>query len=319
MLDWVCEVTGASSARRGEALQELWSGYGEIVRIALEGGPVDNVIVKSVAPPPRPRHARGWATRRSHERKLRSYAVEAAWYRGPAGRCADGPRLPACFGVEARGEGWLFALEDLDAAGYPGRQYGLSHEEVDRCLEWLASFHARFMGQAPTGLWEEGTYWHLATRPDELEVMEPGPLRDAAGAIDRALGSCTHRTLVHGDAKVANFCFAGDGRVAAVDFQYVGGGCGMKDVAYLLSCLGSRTCERHAADYLDRYFEHLRRALGSFDRSFDAAAIEEEWRGLYPFAWADFERFLAGWAPDHRKRGGYAREMARLALERAST
>ena len=32
----------------------------------------------------------------------------------------------------------------------------------------LAELHARFLGEAPEGLWSEGSYWHLATRLDEL-------------------------------------------------------------------------------------------------------------------------------------------------------
>ena len=41
--------------------------------------------------------------------------------------------------------------------------------------------------------------------------------------------------LAHGDAKVANFCFTNDQHaVAAVDFQYVGGGIGTQDVIYFL-------------------------------------------------------------------------------------
>ena len=57
-----------------------------------------------------------------------------------------------------------------------------------------------------------------------------------APELDRRLRAARFQTLVHGDAKPANFCFdARRGAVAAVDFQYVGGGCGMKDVAYLLS------------------------------------------------------------------------------------
>lgn len=70
------------------------------------------------------------------------------------------------------------------------------------------------------------------TRPDELSAMKPSHLKGAAEAIDSKLNQCKFQTIVHGDAKVANFCFTPDSKsIAAVDFQYVGSGCGMKDVA----------------------------------------------------------------------------------------
>jgi len=142
--------------------------------------------------------------------------------------------------------------------------------------------------------------------------MRPGPLKDAAALIDRRLSGATHRSLVHGDAKAANFCFGRKGAVAAVDFQYVGGGCGMKDVAYLLSCLPSRDCDRHAESHLDHYFQRLRSVLAETD--VDGDAVEAEWRALYPFAWADFERFLAGWAPSHAMQNPHSRAMTQRAL-----
>jgi aminoglycoside phosphotransferase (APT) family kinase protein len=163
------------------------------------------------------------------------------------------------------------------------------------CLRWLAAFHATFLGERPRGLWKVGTYWHLATRPDELEAMDDGALQWAAPLIDRRLSEARFRTLVHGDAKPANFCFStGNDAVAGVDFQYVGGGCGMKDVAYLL---GHEESERRVKGLLDHYFVTLRKELGRRGTDVDPKAVEAEWRSLYPFAWADHHRFLSGWAP----------------------
>jgi aminoglycoside phosphotransferase (APT) family kinase protein len=108
---------------------------------------------------------------------------------------------------------------------------------------------------------------------------------------------------VHGDAKAANFCFSPDRRrVAAVDFQYVGGGCGVKDVCYLLACMGGWHGADEAAEarLLDFYFRELRAAIAppaaGGGGEIDLDALEAEWRALYPLAAADFSRFMAGWA-----------------------
>jgi hypothetical protein len=275
-LAWIANATGAESARRAERIQSLWSGYGEIVRVRLTGarGSADRddrtVIVKSVKPPARVRSRS--ATRAddaSHARKCRSYDVEMAWYRSLASRCDDACRVPRFLGGRSGGGEWLFVLEDLDAAGYAERRRRATPAELNVCLAWLASFHARFLGVAPEGLWKTGTYWHLATRTDELAAIDDAELRAAAPILDRQLREATFQTLVHGDAKLANFCFATGGRaVAAVDFQYVGGGCGVKALR-----------------------EHVTR----LHPAIDVAALESEWRALYPIAGADFRRFLAGW------------------------
>ena len=169
------------------------------------------------------------------------------------------------------------------------------------------------LGVAPVGLWDVGTYWHLATRPDEWHAIADPDLREAAPLIDQRLNECVWQTLVHGDAKVANFCFpTRPGPVAAVDFQYVGGGCGMKDVAYFLSsCLSSDELEQSASNYLDVYFSALHGALGSKLTVSEKEALETEWRALYPFAWADFIRFLAGWSPQHWKIEAYSQRITR--------
>lgn len=278
----ITRLTGASSVQSSERIQSVWSGYGQLVRFELAGAKLSSVVVKHVKP--------GKGDGRSHQRKLRSYEVEQTWYQDWASRCGEACRVARCLYAERQAGEWIFVFEDLDAAGFGRRQEFPSGRPLDACLRWLAAFHARFLGQRPRGLWKTGTYWHLRTRPDEHRSMARGPLRDAAAAIDSRLGAARFTTLVHGDAKPANFCFSADGAsVAAVDFQYVGGGCGVKDVAYLLAGEQQGTVRRG----LDVYFRALRGALGGDDLD----ALEAEWRSLYPWAWADFHRFLAGWAP----------------------
>jgi hypothetical protein len=280
-------ASGAKAAVLEQRLQSLWSGYGELWRVELvqEGG-ATTAIVKDVQPP------RDDGSR-SHRRKLRSYAVEQAFYARYAARCSESCRVPRVLGLRAEQGGFLSVLEDLDAAGFSGRRRRANPSEVAAGLAWLASFHATFLHVAPEQLWKVGTYWQLATRPDELAAMRHAELRGAAGAIDARLNGARFKTLVHGDAKLENACFAPSGGVAFVDFQYVGGGVGVKDVAYFLSCcLEPNECRALVPGYLDLYFATLRTALGD-----DARALEQEWRELFPLAWVDLYRFLLGWAP----------------------
>lgn len=297
-----------------EQLQSLWSGYGSITRYHLEGGNRTSVIVKHVCPPVDRAHPRGWNTDRSHQRKLRSYRVETDWYRHYAVRCNAGCRVPRLLALEQGGDEIVMVLEDLDAAGFPGRRTEVSEVELAACLSWLAHFHATFLHESPKGLWPVGTYWHLETRPDELNILrqDDAALAEAAEAIDHALRTCRFQTLVHGDAKLANFCFSADaGSVAAVDFQYIGGGCGMKDLAYFIgSCLDEGACAAKESTLLDIYFSELRQALRQHGREEDFDAMESEWRSLYPVAWTDFHRFLKGWSPGHWKINGYSERMA---------
>lgn len=288
-----------------QPIQRLWSGYGELVRLRSETA---TLILKRVSPPSLRQHPRGWSSDLGHRRKLRSYEVERTFYAHYSKQ--SHARIPALRWHGDHGNERLLVLEDLDAAGFGERRGRVSQPELRACVEWLADFHASFLGSEPEELWEIGTYWHLETRPDEHAQMPEGPLKDAAAAIDQRLSAARFQTFVHGDAKLANFCFSETAEVAAVDFQYVGGGCGMKDLAYLFSCLPEKRLFADAGAMLDTYFVRLRSHLTPEI----AAPLETEWRALYPFAWADFMRFLAGWAPGHAKESGYASEMTAAAL-----
>ena len=312
---WIREVTGAERCWELDTVQSLWSGYGSILRYVLEGSAQTRVIVKHVSPPNAGSHPRGWNTDLSHLRKLKSYQVESAWYRDYVDRCSQACRVPQCLAVERQGDEVFLILEDLDAAGFDERRSSLTQEELDACLGWLANFHAIYLGSSAEGLWECGTYWHLDTRPDELKVLaaEDSALANAATSIDQKLKQTPFQTLVHGDAKLANFCFAKEGTsVAAVDFQYVGRGCGMKDVAYFIgSCLGDAECEQQEGALLDSYFTALRAALTERGSTVNLDALEADWRKLFPIAWTDFHRFLKGWSPGHWKINGYSERLAR--------
>lgn len=309
----VKRATGADKVGSTELIQSLWSGYGEILRVSLPNHAPKSVVVKHVQLPENSGHPRGWNTDNSHERKVKSYQVETVWYRDFAKNVPHEARIPHCLGLESVGDEVIFVMEDLNEVGFPGRRHGVTWVQVEACLRWLAWFHAQFVGVKPSGLWEVGTYWHLETRPDELVVLKDKALKAAAHQIDAMLNQAQFQTLVHGDAKLANFCFSTDGaQVAAVDFQYVGGGCGMKDVAYFIgSCLDEDECERLESELLNCYFGHLHEALAKLRPEIDAVALEKEWRELFPVAWTDFHRFLKGWSPGHWKINCYSERLAR--------
>lgn len=308
-----------------DLIQSLWSGYGEIRRLSLcdsksvpESGESNTLIAKWIDPPEKAVHPRGWSTPLSHQRKLRSYQVEKTWYTEFAEYCVAEAAVPTCIGHWQQERRQLLLLSDLDYK-YPLRFDSLGRQSsagIAACLKWLAYFHACFLGNAGEGLWPVGTYWYLATRPDEYAVMEDGLVRQAAHWLDKRLSDCPYKTLVHGDAKVANFCFSETAdSVAAVDFQYVGGGVGIRDVVYLLSsCLDEEVLFTQGEHYQDIYFEHLHRALQTCQVDAPADTICEVWRELYAVAWTDFYRFLLGWMPDHPKTHRYTKAMAKQAI-----
>ena len=314
----ILNATGATAIQSVELVQALWSDMGQLLRVGLCGVPdMNSVIVKHVAYGQHGHHPRGWNTDISLKRKVKSYQVENHWYRTFAHLSPRSCRVPRFIAESNDEEHSTLMLEDLNESGYPLRRQSLSDQDLKNCLSWLANFHGSFMGTEPKGLWPIGTYWHLDTRPDELAIMENGPLKKKARKIDTMLNEARFQTLVHGDAKVANFCFSATGDdVAALDFQYVGGGCGMKDVAYFLgSCLSESECERRDEELLTFYFSELMRSLKH--RGFDhIEALEAEWRSLYAIAWTDFYRFLQGWSPGHWKVNSYSRRLANESLAR---
>ena len=335
IIDKVAQSLGAEGVISVEHIQSLWSGYGELVRLYLTGGSMPSVIVKYILLPSSevqsPDHPRGWNTSHSHLRKLDSYQVEVNWYRHYANRC-QAP-VPECLLVEQHDNEILLVLEDLALSGYTQVHKSIEQPSLLACLRWLAQFHAQYMvhaqfmtqGKASSthaqGLWPTGTYWHLATRPDELAVLEDQALKAAAERLDSTLAHSRYQTLVHGDAKLANFCFTPEGsEVAAVDFQYVGGGCGMKDVILFLSSVldfneSVANNEAKVQGYLDEYFAALKQALQEYQPEIDGNDVEQQWRPMYCVAWADFQRFMKGWCPDHWKINAYSESLTQQALQ----
>jgi hypothetical protein len=291
-----------------ELLQSLWSEYGEIARYdSPKLG--KSVIVKHVSPPTKVHHPRGWHSDVGHQRKVHSYQVEAEFYQFFAERCDETCYVPQFIGLITEPnhpEQQTLIMEDLKSSGFDLVYTRATDTQIKSVLSWLAHFHARFIKIGTSTLWPVGCYWYLATRQAEFDAMPQGVLKNNAQRIDEALNNARFQTLLHGDAKLANFCFSAGEKVAAVDFQYVGRGIGVKDVMYFLgSCLSAPVLFKKHDSYVDYYFAQFSAAI--IPAHTDEAnlhwvdEIEQEWRALIPFAWADFHRFLLGWSPEHVK------------------
>ena len=294
-----------------QLIQELWSGYGSLNRVKLDNC---TVILKLIKFPDDVVHPRGWNSNLSHQRKVNSYNFEKNWYKKYNLQIEQSytPRLIASGEIEQL---QYLILEDLqDLSFYP--QVEISNTQVKLTLKWLAYFHAKYLNSPTKGLWTIGTYWNLETRPDEFNEIKDQALKEAAPLIDLKLNTAKYKTLVHGDAKLANFLYNDNNQCAAVDFQYVGGGVGIKDVAYFFSSIYQEDeLAKKDKVLLDYYFLELRNALSKFGHENQLDEIEKEWRELYNYAWSDFYRFLVGWSPSHQKINSYSKEITKKVLK----
>ncbi|MCG9627873.1 aminoglycoside phosphotransferase family protein [Vibrio mediterranei] len=301
-----------------ELIQTLWSGYGHLVRLELAQSHLSSVIVKAIQLPDEvpASHPKGWNTQLSHQRKLQSYQVEFSWYQEFVSTMPSG-WAPQCFSAHKYQSHLELILEDLKLLERARVVKTATEMEIKSVLKWLAQFHAFWLGANTNGLWKQGTYWHLATRPDEWQAMQDERFKQAAHIIDEKLNECPYQTLVHGDAKLANFCFNKQGSaVSAVDFQYVGGGVGVKDVAlFFTTTLDFSTADINVAGYLDYYFIQLHSAIEHFKPEINANRVCEEWRALFGLAWADYQRFLLGWSPDHSRINAFTSKLTQQALD----
>lgn len=294
------------------------------------------VIVKRVKPP------RGDASDIGHQRKLDSYVCEAAFYQHCADRTIRGgaaiarPLLVSTSEISSSDKkesssspfSLTLVLSDLRPTHPEFARGGLRPEQLRASLRWLARFHAVWWGCRgedesenenenensddaslilPRELADrEGTFWHLDTRPEELEAIPDdggGFLthlkQEARGIADELKAEAN--TLTHGDAKAANFCWSNKSgsdpvSAAAYDFQYVGRGVGARDVAYLLSSAGSSSDAEQLESSLDFYFERLQEDLLALGKKEAAQRYTREiLRHHFRLSTADFVRFMAGW------------------------
>jgi len=222
----LAQFTVDSSTR----IATLWSNYGSIDRVRLrskstsgsKAGSGCTVIVKTVAPPGL---KTGDQADEGHLRKLLSYEVERFFYANLSSRLPGQAKVahfhpPRQKGDEDGVTRVQIVLEDL-AVEYPDPARGsLNLEDSKSVLSWLATFHGTFWGLQheqdirstfvlpplqhkggnTAGVWEQGTYWYLDTRREELESTDEQQYRwllewlDKVWATEWIFGLLTGRT-----------------------------------------------------------------------------------------------------------------------------
>ncbi|SAM84256.1 uncharacterized protein UBRO_20127 [Ustilago bromivora] len=217
----------------------------------------------------------------------------------PAAAAASQKELFASSSAES-GRGKTLILEDL-AIRYP-----ILAEKRAR-VSFCPPPSEAAKGWKGKGLWQQGGYSYLSTRLSELEFISPidspwGRLGlHSASTIPVAIDWClrnppnrTHLSLVHGDVKTANMAFSHDAaKLAMYDFQYVGVGLGVQDLAkFLTTSIPARllTSREQEEELLRTYHDFLCNSLPE--------GAEYEWEDLmrdWELALVAWLTFLAGW------------------------
>eukprot|EP00891_Asterochloris_glomerata_P001529 jgi/Astpho2/1529/fgenesh1_pg.00026_%23_25_t len=167
-------------------------------------------------------------------------------------------RLPAAVYIrwEPEDAGLTVILQDLRALpapggtssltvapGTPGLRHGQFHAltqlQAEAALAWLARFHAAFWGARVAvcaeehGLWCQGGYWTLEKRQPDLHRM-PAEWRRTVASFAGSFPQVFQCPSV----QTANIFLAqAEGQAwtaSACDYQWTGGGLGVRDVVYLI-------------------------------------------------------------------------------------
>ncbi|OTA23215.1 hypothetical protein BTJ68_14329 [Hortaea werneckii EXF-2000] len=318
-------------------LQRLWAGYGHICHIeaapvdngrTTDGGTLSSFILKLVSPPPTSSSQTSSSTEdEGHLRKLISYQVEQYFYTHLAASLPADVAVAACEGSihhqpsagddgEENGAQPTIALmlEDL-REGFPiagEKRTALEEQHVFAALDWLAKFH----GYLATRRKEYADLLEDADSEWSSALCRPVPSVDASLAelvaqvlspnvSSQATSSAisAYETLIHGDVKSENLFANTEGSaVAFFDFQYVGMGLGVCDLAKLFTCSVSMhmlTTEALTGDVALAMTPGERGLLQRYQRTISSISGKEyPWQELemhWSTALVDWLRFQASW------------------------
>lgn len=172
---------------------------------------------------------------------------------------AESPiRVPECHHSEIDDDGAAFVIvmEDFGGNRLLDQVEGMELADLERAVEQLADWHATWWNKVDgfadrwlavplgtpvypavlPGLFAEGWEKLAAEAPHVLEPFaEIGPkFGDALGGLLQQLDAAPN-TLLHGDYRADNLMFDAEGNVLLLDFQILGTGSAVYDLAYLIT------------------------------------------------------------------------------------
>ena len=242
------------------------------------------------------------AKTRAIAQAMKCYTLELGWYRDLAGEAKVA--CPRCLHLESENDDldFVLLLEDLAPARQGDQLAGASLGQIEAALKQAAGLHAPFWGNGRAGAYEwlapnenstsmirmllPALYPQFRERyaerlsPDILEMGETFVAR-----LDGYLGRAPAvTTLQHRDFRIDNILFApGDEQAFVVDWQTLGVGAGVADVAYLIgtSIADPAVRKREEARLVEFYAQELA-AFGV------AAKRDELWREYRLYAFSGF-------------------------------
>ena len=290
---------------------QLWSGCGQILQGCYQGSPV---IIKYSKVPDQIRHSRIRQSDTAKLRKKMSYINEVNFYNTFKHIDAISHLISPCLLGIAKKEENVLILSDFKFRGFSNTNH-VTEKKILAVIQWLAKFHAYFLYSNDDFTKQTGGYWHLSTRPDEFIKMDNSRFKESASKFEQLILSNHYLTMIHGDAKLANFAFNDRERVLGYDFQYVGNGIGLQDLMlFMTSIFSNESCYQYENKILDAYFEAFHLHLSTYFTEIEKHQIEQAWRSLWNVIWADFYRFLLGWKPNHAKITAFMKERAHRAV-----
>ena len=258
--------------------------------LALVSGATRRLVSKRVA------LATDWTARRTEDTRGREALLVAEPAFAPAWECFACPYV--AYGV---GDGVvLLLMDDLEPQLFPDVREPLGDDDELRVVDALARLHARFWQSPALAVPGLARTSHLlgvldANAAADARVLAqfPGPMaerlaRGWKAALDRlparvrdrmlapaselaAEWSALPLTLIHGDAKIANFARLADGRIAAFDWALAAAAPAAVELGWS-SAINATRLARPKEEWLELYRRHLARHLGSAP---EGAAWEE--------------------------------------------